>query len=324
MEKRSPAFVCVRLGWEALLTFIARRILISIPLLWAVLTLSFLGFHVFLPGDAVDVMLFGRGTAADRALLRHELGLDKPLSVQYWNYMKGASHFDFGTSISSHQSVAHEIAIRFPTTLELAASALLLATVFGLTGGILSAIFNRNLIGPGITGAAVLGFSVPEFVLGTLAALVFGVRLHWLPIAGPGGLDHEILPASCLALGIAASMTRLVRTTMLDVMDQDFIRTAKAKGVRYRVIIVKHVLRNALIPVVTVFGLSVAGLLSGALIIENIFALPGLGTLAITAVSNRDFPVVEGTTFFFAVVLITANLVVDILYAFIDPRIHYS
>jgi ABC-type dipeptide/oligopeptide/nickel transport system permease component len=154
--------------------------------------------------------------------------------------------------------------------------------------------------------------------------LIFAVRLGWLPVSGTGGLDHEVLPASTLALGIAAGLTRLVRATMLEVLNQDFVRTARAKGVRKPVIIVKHVLRNALIPVVTVLGLSIAGLLSGALIIENIFALPGLGTLAITAVSNRDFPVVEGTTFFFAALLIGANLVVDIAYAVIDPRIHYS
>jgi ABC-type dipeptide/oligopeptide/nickel transport system permease component len=188
----------------------------------------------------------------------------------------------------------------------------------------LSALFNRNWIGSGITTMAVFGFSVPEFVLGTLAILLFAVQLHWLPVAGPGGFDHQILPSCTLALGIAAGLTRLVRATMIDVLDQDYVRTAKAKGVRYFIIIVKHVLRNALIPVVTLFGLSIAALLSGAVIIENVFALPGLGTLAIQSVGNRDFPVVEGTTFFFALILILTNLIVDVTYAFIDPRIHYS
>lgn len=307
-----------------MLTYIIRRILVSIPLLWAVLTLTFFGFHLLIPGNAVDIMLFGRGTAADRVRLTHELGLDKPLMVQYWSFLKGASHFDFGTSIASKQSVAHEIALRFPTTLELAASGLFLGLLFGLTAGILSAILNRNFAGNAITSLAVLGFSIPEFVLGTIAILIFAVRLGWVPVSGPGGLDHEILPASTLAVGLAASLTRLVRATMLDVLGQDFIRTARAKGVRESIIIVKHVFRNALVPVVTVLGLSVASLLSGAIIIENIFSLPGLGTLAITAVSNRDFPVVEGTTFFFAVLLVGANLVVDVTYALIDPRIHYS
>jgi peptide/nickel transport system permease protein len=307
-----------------MLTFIIRRILIAIPLLWAILTITFFAFRKLVPGDPVELMLFGRGTVADRIRLRHELGLDQPLSVQYWNFMKGAVHFDFGNSITSQQSVTHEIAVRFPTTLELAVTALCIATIFGFTGGILSALFNRSFVGTGITTIAVFGFSIPEFVLGTLASLFFGLRLGWLPIAGQGGFDHFILPASCLALGIAAGLTRLVRATMLDVLDQDYVRTARAKGVRNLVVVVKHVLRNALIPVVTVFGLSLAGLLSGAIIIENVFSLQGLGTLAVTAVGNKDFPVVEGTTFFFAVILITANLLVDITYAIIDPRIHYS
>jgi peptide/nickel transport system permease protein len=305
-------------------SFIIRRLLVALPLLWAVLTLTFFSFRLLVPGDPVDIMLFNRGTATDKARLRHELGLDKPLLVQYWDYMKGAVHLDLGNSITSQQPVVHEIAIRFPTTLQLAASALVLAVSFGLVGGILSAIFNHNFIGHGITGLAVLGFSIPEFVLGTISILIFSVKLHWLPVAGTGDWTHEILPASCLALGIASSLTRLVRASILDVLDQDFVRTARAKGVRESVVIVKHVLRNALIPVVTVLGLSIAGLLSGALIIENIFALPGLGQLVIAAVNNRDFPIVQGTTFFFALILVTANLVVDIAYAFIDPRIHYS
>jgi len=307
-----------------MITFIIRRILISIPLLWAVLTLTFLGYRIFLPGDPVDIMLFGRGTAADRIRLRHELGLDQPIAVQYWHYMQGAAHFDFGNSVYSHQSVFSEIVIRYPTTLKLAAGALLLSLIFGFSGGILSALFNRSPVGSGITTLAVFGFSIPDFVLGTLLSLVFGVILHVLPVAGDGGIKHWILPCSALALGIAASLTRLVRATMIDVLNEEYIRTARAKGVRYPIIIVKHVLRNALIPVITVFGLSVAGLLSGAVIIENVFALQGLGTLALQAVSQRDFPVVEGTTFLFAALLIAANLIVDVTYAFIDPRIHYS
>lgn len=307
-----------------MITFIIRRILLSIPLLWAVLTATFLAFHLLVPGDPVDVILFGRGTAADKIRLRHELGLDQPVLTQYWNFIKGAAHFDFGNSITSQQPVAHEIAIRFPTTFTLAMCALGLALLFGLSGGILSAVYNRTSLGTGITTFAVFALSAPEYVVGTIAAFIIGVKLGWLPVSGTGDLEHEILPASTLALGYAAILTRFVRTTMLDVLDQDFVRTAKAKGVKRPVIIVKHVLRNALIPVVTIFGLSVAGLLSGAVLIENIFSLPGLGTYALTAVNNRDFPVVEATTFLFALLLVTANLVVDILYAFIDPRIHYS
>jgi ABC-type dipeptide/oligopeptide/nickel transport system permease component len=307
-----------------MLTYIVRRILISIPLLWAVLTLTFFGFRLLVPGDPVDLMLFGRGTAADRIQLRHELGYDRPLIEQYWNFIRGAAHFDFGNSVYSHQPVFHEIAVRFPITLELAASALAIGILFGLAGGILSAAYNRSAVGSGITALAVVGFSIPEFVLGTLAALIFGVRLGWLPISGPGGLSHQILPACCLGLGIASSFTRLVRATVLDVVDQDYVRTAHAKGIAPSLIMLSHVLRNALIPLVTVLGLSIASLLSGAVIIENVFSLPGLGTLAVNAIGAHDFPVIEGTVFFFAVVLVTANLLVDISYAFIDPRIHYS
>ncbi|GAC1472628.1 MAG: ABC transporter permease [Chloroflexota bacterium] len=305
-------------------TFIVRRILIAIPLLWGVVTLVFLGFHLLVPGDPVDIILFGQGTAADRIRLRHDLGLDKPLIVQYWDFIKGAAHFDFGNSIQTHQPVMHEIALRFPTTLKLAVSALVLATLIGVTLGILSAVLNRKMLGTSLTALAVLGFSIPEFVLATLASLLFGLKLGLLPIAGQGGVTYFILPAVSLAVGLGASLARLIRTTMLDVLDQDFVRTAKAKGVRRPVILVKHVLRNALIPVITVYGLSMAALLGGALIVENIFGLQGLGTLFLQGISNHDYPLVEGSTFFSAVLLVTANLVVDIAYGFIDPRIHYS
>ncbi len=287
-------------------------------------TLTFFSFRELIPGDPVDIMLFGRGTAADKIRLRHELGFDKPLLVQYWNFLKGASHLDFGDSVYTHQSVFHEIAIRFPTTLTLAAGALVLATFFGFAGGIASALLNRNFLGSGITTLAVLGFSIPEFVVATVASLIFGVELRWLPVAGTGGIQYWILPCSCLALGLAAGLARLVRACMLDVLDQEYVRTAKAKGVRYPVIVLKHVMRNALIPVVTLYGLSVAALLSGAVIIENIFTLQGVGTLTLNAVNQHDFPVIEGTTFFFAVLLVLANLVVDITYALIDPRITFS
>ncbi len=306
-----------------MLTFIVRRVLISIPLLWAVLTITFFGFRL-VPGDPVEVILGISGSKADRIRLHHELGLDRPLLVQYWNFLKGAVHFDFGDSIISHQSVTHEIAVRFPTTLELAASGLVLAMGFGLLGGVLAAVFNRTFLGTGITGLAVLGISIPEFVLGTVLGLVVGVKLGWLPVAGTGGWKYEVLPACSLGLAIAAGLTRLTRATMLEVMGQDYVRTARAKGVARSVILLKHVLRNALLPVVTLFGLSIASLLGGAVIIENVFALPGLGTLAISAVNGRDFPVIEGTTFFFSVILVAGNLLVDISYAFIDPRIHFS
>lgn len=304
-------------------TYIVRRILISIPVLWGVMTATFLSYHL-IPGDPVDIMLFGRGTAADRIRLRHELGLDKPITTQYWNFMKGAIHFDFGRSIVSRDTVWHEILVRLPNSLQLIVAAFVLSTIIGLVAGSVSAIYSRRSLGLSITGLSVLGISLPAYWVGTMLALIFGVELKILPVAGMGGFKNLILPAVTLAIPLSASLTRLVRSTMLQVLGMDYVRTAKAKGLRRIVITFKHVLRNAMIPVVTVLGLTLANLFGGAVIIENVFAWPGLGTLAVQAAGARDFPVIQGTVFFFAVVLIGANLLVDILYAVVDPRIHYS
>ncbi|HEY8687105.1 MAG TPA: ABC transporter permease [Chloroflexota bacterium] len=304
-------------------TYSIRRILISIPVLWGVLTLVFFSVH-FIPGDPAQVMLFGRGHPGDVQALRHQLGLDRPLLVQYGDFLLHAARLDFGTSVVSHQPVMQEIWARFPYTAALTVSAMVLSAVFGMITGVLAAVFNRSPIGTAITSFAVLGISVPDFWLGTVLAVIFGVRLHWLPPAGTGGFSSIILPSVTLAIVVSATLTRLVRSSMVNIIGQDYVRTARAKGVRGRVVITKHVLRNALIPVVTIFGLTLGGLLGGAVILENVFAWPGLGTLAVSAVTNRDFPVIQGTTFFFAVILILANLLVDLSYAFLDPRIHYS
>jgi ABC-type dipeptide/oligopeptide/nickel transport system permease component len=283
----------------------------------------FVSVHL-IPGDPAQVMLFGRGHPADVAALRHQLGLDRPLPVQYWDFLTHALRLDFGKSILSHQPVMQMIWDRFPYTAELAVCAMILASTFGLVTGVYSATHNRRLSGTLVTGVAVLGISIPDFWLGTMLAVIFGVRLGWLPVAGTGGISNLVLPSVTLAIVITATLTRLVRSSMVDVLSREYIRTARAKGVRNRIVIYKHVLRNALIPVVTIFGLTLGGLLGGAVILENVFAWPGLGTLAVSAVTNRDFPVIQGTTFFFAVLLIGANLLVDISYAFLDPRIHYS
>jgi peptide/nickel transport system permease protein len=306
-----------------MITFIIRRILISIPVLWGVLTLVFVSVHL-IPGDPAEIMLFGRGHPGDIKALRHALGLDLPLPVQYWNFLTHAIHLDFGSSISSHQPVFRIIWDHFPYTAELAISALILSTIFGLVTGVLAATLNRTKKGSLITGIAVLGISVPDFWLGTMLAVIFGVTLHWLPVAGTGGIINLVLPAVTLATGISATNTRLIRAALVSELSQDYVRTAKAKGLRERIVVYRHALRNALIPVITIFGLTIAGLLSGAVILENVFAWPGLGTVAVTAVNNRDFPVIQGTTFFFAVILVLANLLVDISYAFLDPRIRYS
>jgi peptide/nickel transport system permease protein len=269
-------------------------------------------------------MLNGRGHPADIQALRHQLGLDRPILVQYWDFLTHACRLDFGTSIISHQPVMQEIWDRFPYTAELAVSAMVLATIFGVISGIFAATHDRRLSGMAVTSLAVLGISVPDFWLGTMLAVIFGVELGWLPVAGTGGPANLVLPAVTLATVVAATFTRLVRASIVDILGREYIRTARAKGLPGRWVMYKHIMRNALIPVVTIFGLNLGGLLGGAVILENVFAWPGLGTLAVGAVTNRDFPLIQGTTFFFAVILIGANMLVDLSYAFLDPRIHYS
>jgi peptide/nickel transport system permease protein len=217
--------------------------------------------------------------------------------------------------------VSQEILTRFPYTAQLAGAAILLAILFGLVSGVLAALYSRSALGRSVTIVAVMGISVPDFFLGTMLALVFGVKLHWLPVAGIGDVRNLILPAATLATVISAVLTRLIRSSLLDVLGTEFIRVVRAKGVSGFVLVMKHALKNALIPVVTILGLVIAQLLAGAVVVENVFVWPGLGSYAVAAVLARDYPVIEGITFFFAIVLITANLLVDISYAFLDPRI---
>ncbi len=306
-------------------TYIVRRLLLAIPTLWGVVTLVFLSIHL-LPGDPAQIMLYGRGTVTSAAVvaLRHRLGLDKPLPQQYISFVLGASHLDFGSSTRFNTSVFSEIMQRFPTTVELTAMAMIFSLMAGLLGGLIGALWRRNAFGKTATGLTMIGISIPDFWLGTMLALIFGVGLRWLPVAGLGDWRNFILPGATLGVGIGAFMARIVRASLIDIMGADFIRTAHAKGLKGRIVTWRHVMRNALIPVVTVTGLTVAGLLGGVVIVENVFTLPGVGSLAVDAVNARDFPVIQGTTFFFAMILIFANLLVDISYAFIDPRIRYS
>lgn len=311
-----------------MINFIIRRLLIMIPVAWGVVSLTFISVHL-IPGDPVNALQSEGDIStpvpkAQAQQLRHELGLDRPLAVQYVNFIGDAFRFDFGKSVRTHIPVSASIRERMPTTIKLAGLTLLISVVFGLLGGVLSAIRNRKPSGTAITVLAVLGISIPDYWLGTMLALTVGVYLGWLPVSGVGGLSHLILPAITLAVGNACVLTRLTRASMLGVLGADFVRTARAKGVREAFVVSKHALRNALVPVVTIIGLMVAGLLSGVVIIEKVFAIPGVGALAVDAVAQRDFPVVQGTAFFFALILMGANLLVDLSYAFLDPRIRYS
>jgi ABC-type dipeptide/oligopeptide/nickel transport system permease component len=311
----------------AMIAHIVRRILIALPTLWLVLTLVFVGFRL-VPGDAAQSMMAqaaqsgtGSMSAQDVQRLRHQLGIDRPLLVQYADFLSHAVRLDFGRSYASNRPVFAEIGDRVPYTIELAACSLLLAILFGLAAGILAAVYHRTLAGTTLVGLAVLGISVPNFFLGTLLALLFGVELHWLPVAGPGGIRHLVLPSVTIAVGLCAVLTRYTRASLLDALHQDFVRTARAKGLPERTVILRHALRNALVPVVTVLGLMAAGLLNGVIVVENVFAWPGLGTMVLGAITARDYPLIEATTFVFALVFIGINLLVDLSYRLLDPRI---
>lgn len=310
-----------------MIVHIVRRVLLAIPTLWLVVTLVFVGFRL-VPGDAAQSMLAqaaqsgtGSMSAQEAQRLRHQLGIDRPILVQYGDFLRHAVRLDFGRSYASNRPVFAEIGDRLPYTVELAACSLLLAVLFGIAAGILAAVYHRSIVSTALVGLTVLGISVPNFFLGTLLALLFGVELHWLPVAGPGNIRHLVLPSVTIAVGLCAVLTRYLRTSLLDALHQDFVRTARAKGLPERAIILRHALRSALLPVVTVLGLIAAGLLNGVIIVENVFAWPGLGTMVLNAITARDYPLIEATTFFFALVFIGVNLLVDLSYRLLDPRI---
>ena len=305
-----------------MIIYIVRRLALVVPVMLGVSLVTFLMSHL-VPGDPVAVMLGTNATAENRAAIREQLGLDDPLYVQYWRFVSHAVRGDLGTSIRSRQPVLTEIRNRVSSTLQLTLSAMALAIVVGLGLGIAAAGTKNRFAEAGIMSFALAGISVPTFWSGILLILLFGLKLRWLPIAGSGP-KALILPSITLAAPAAAVIARMTRSTMLEVLNQDFIRTARAKGARERVVVVRHALRNALIPVMTIIGLQFGGLLTGAVIVESVFSRPGLGRYAITAISSRDFPEIQGIVLLAAVVYVFVNLAVDLLYAVLDPRIRYQ
>jgi len=301
--------------------YVLRRIALVFPVLVGVSIVTFLMSHL-VPGDPVTVMLGTSATAANKAQLREQLGLNDPLYVQYARYVSHASHGDLGRSIRSGQPVLREILDRVNSTLQLTLTAMALAVVVGVGLGVAAAGSKNSAAQAGLMSFALIGISVPSFWSGILLILLFGLKLRWLPIAG-GGPRALVLPAITLAAPAAAVLARMTRSTMLEVLNQDFVRTARAKGLGERVVVIRHALRNALIPVLTIIGLQFGGLLTGAVIVESVFSRPGLGRYAITAISSRDFPQIQGIVLLAAVVYVFVNLVVDLLYAVLDPRIRY-
>jgi ABC-type dipeptide/oligopeptide/nickel transport system permease component len=292
-----------------------------IPVLIGVSLVAFFMSHL-VPGDPVAVMLGTNATQEDYDRLRQELGLNDPLYEQYWHYVSHAVQGDFGRSIRSDQPVLSEIWSRFPSTLELTVSAIVAAAVIGMSLGVLAAVSKRGSVDAGIMTFALVGISMPTFWSGILMILLFGLKLGWLPIAG-SGWKSLIMPTITLAAPAAAVLARMTRSSMLEVLGQDFVRTARAKGLRDRFVVIRHVLRNALVPVITIVGIQFGSLLGGAVIVESVFSRPGLGRYTVTAIEQRDFPQIQGIVLFAAAIYVFVNLAVDLTYAVIDPRIRY-
>jgi ABC-type dipeptide/oligopeptide/nickel transport system permease component len=303
--------------------YVLRRLLALIPVLLGVTLLTFAIIQVT-PGDPVFMILGENATPERIADLRDQLGLNDPLWVQYTRYIWDVLHGDFGKSIRGRTPVLQEILLRFPHTLRLALAGMFLAVTMGVSTGILAATVKDNFI-PGATMlGSLIGLSIPNFWLAIVSILFFGVKLNWISVIGGEGMKDLILPASCLAIHPAAVLARLTRSCVLEVFREDYVLTARAKGLMERVVVWRHVVRNALIPVVTVISLQFGSLLGGTIIIESVFARPGLGRWMIGAITARDYPQIQGMVLFMATVFVSVNLAVDLLYGFLDPRIRLT
>ena len=308
-----------------MIAYIVRRLLFLVPVLIGVLAFVFL-MRALVPGDPLEIMFLGQMPPDQATLtkLRHELGLDEPLPAQFVRYMWSIARGDLGESIRTRQPVTTELAYRYPNTILLTFASLLVALVVGLGMGILAAVYRDTAIDVGTMMLAMFGLSMPAFWFGLIMITVFAVDLRWLPVMGSAGPVYLILPALTLGLIASTIIARITRSSMLDVLSAPYVRTARAKGLRERFVIMRHALRNALIPVVTILGLQLGGLLGGAFIIEVVFAWHGVGERAIQAISQRDFPVIQGITLVVAATYVLVNLLVDVLYGVLDPRIVYE
>ncbi len=302
--------------------YIARRLLQIIPVIIGVSIIVFVLLR--LTGDPVILMLPEDATPQEIESLTTALGLDKPLHVQYWVFFKNALKGDFGRSFRFKAPALQIVLERMPHTLQLAGAAMLVALVIAIPLGIISAVKQNSAIDLTASTVSVLGRAMPNFWLGLMLIIVFAVVLRWLPVSGKGTLSHLILPAATLGTGMAATITRLIRSSMLEVIRQDFITTARSKGLSESVVIYKHALRNALIPVVTIVGIQTATLMGGAVVTEQVFAWGGIGQLAVLALNMRDMALVQAIVMVMALIIIFANLFVDIVYCIIDPRISFE
>jgi peptide/nickel transport system permease protein len=300
-----------------------RRLLALLPVALGVATLTFALIHL-VPGDPVSAMLGDYAAPADVARMRHDLNLDLPLWKQYAHFIFGLAHGDLGQSISQHAPVARLIREHYPATLELACAGLFVAVIIALPLGLIA---GANAGGPGdaaAMGFAILGISVPHIYLGPLLMIVFSLDLGWLPLTGRGGLAHLVLPALTMGTALAAILARMLRQGLVGVSSADYMRTARSKGLSRSAALIRHGLRNALSPVVTLLGLEAGALLTGSIVTEMIFSWPGLGRLLMSAINNRDYPLVEGCVLTFALSYVVVNMITDLIYGAVDPRIRLT
>ena len=300
--------------------FLVRRILLTIPVLLGVATLVFSLIHL-VPGDPAQAMLGDGASSQDVAELRSSLGLDRPLWSQYGTFLGQAVTGDFGKSFRTGQPVTLMIAERIPATAELALAAMIVAIVLAIPLGVLAAVFRGTAVDYGAMTFALAGVSIPNFWLGPLLAIVFAVELGWLPVSGRGSAAHLVLPAISLGLALAAILARMTRASLLDELNELYVRAARARGVSKAAAVAAHALRNSLIPIVTIVALQFGAVLTGAVITETIFAWPGIGRLLIQSIGFRDYPMVQGCILLIAVTYVGVNLATDLLYGALDPRI---
>lgn len=300
--------------------YLALRVLYTLPVIWLVVSLVFLLIHL-VPGDPIVQMLGEGAPVGDIQAMRHAYGLDLPLGQQYFNYWKGVLHGDLGQSLRFSQHVGTLVAQRYPYTLLLTASALLVGLALSIPAGVHSARRKNRWDDRTISVLSLFGLSFPNFALGPILILLFSIKLGWLPVSGSGSFAHMVLPAITMGGALAAILTRMVRTSMLEELGQDYIRTARAKGLSEQVVVYRHALRNALVPVLTVVGLQFAALLAGAIVTETIFAGPGVGRLVIQAIGNRDYFLVQGCILTIGLTYVAVNFVTDLLYSVANPKI---
>ncbi len=306
-----------------MLHYLAKRLIAALISLLGVTVIVFLLLHL-LPGDPARLIAGMNATQDQVDRLRVQLGFDKPLGEQFVRYMTQLAHGDLGTSARTFQPVAGDIMARLPSTIQLALLSILLASIIGVLAGIIAARFPNSWLDYVISSATLFGMSMPVYWLGLMLIIIFAVQLHWLPGGGKEGPASIVLPAITLAAFSVALIARMTRSSMLEVLGQDYLRTARAKGLRENAVVYRHALKNAFIPVVTIIGLQLGMLLSGSVLTESVFGWPGIGLLLVDSIFARDYPVVQGIVLIFSTLFISLNILVDVTYAFLDPRIHYT